>query len=202
VLHELVDQVAEGGEARLQDLEQGNTIILQFVFEFADESVQSKETSIDCLLFTLLQQLGDIVGHEAAPTLGVIELGDRFDASNVLLDNEWLRAQVQLGDDLASELHFVSLFVQNDVLEVFGGDFLCVRLILKLPVELDKRAQLDCGSECELLIDLRVRRNVQESENIPLLFLFLINELLSLLSKVSLRIHTGLEGLHQLLLHV
>jgi hypothetical protein len=69
-------------------------------------------------------------------------------------------------------------------------------------VELDKRAQLDCGSECELLIDLRVRRNVQESENIPLLFLFLINELLSLLSKVSLRIHTGLEGLHQLLLHV
>jgi len=153
------------------------------------------------LLFTLLKQLRDIIGHQAAPTLWIVQLGDSLDAPNVLLDNKGLLALIQFGNNLVSELDLVGLFVQDNVFEVLRSNFFCVSLISKLPVEVDECTELHCSSKRYLLIDLRIRRNIEQGYNVALLFLSRINELFGLFSEVGLRIHTCLEGLHQLLLH-
>ena len=68
-------------------------------------------------------------------------------------------------------------------------------------MEVNKSAQLHGGSKRNLLIDLCIGRDIEQGNNVALLFLSLINELFGLFSEVGLRVHTCLEGLHQLLLH-
>jgi hypothetical protein len=185
----------------LQDSEQRNTVILQLVLKLANEGVKSEQTGIDSLFFTFLQQLWDIIGHQATPTLWVVQLGDCLDAPDVLLHNQRLLTLIQFGNNLASELSLVGLFIQDNVFKVLRGNFLCVRLISILPMEVNKSAQLHGGSKRNLLIDLCIGRDIEQGNNVALLFLSLINELFGLFSEVGLRVHTCLEGLHQLLLH-
>jgi len=94
VLHQLIDQGSQNAESSLKDPKEGLTVLLKLVFVLLDEAEQSLEAGVNSLFILHGEELWDVIGHETAPTFGVVEFGDVADAAHILLNDDGLLAFV------------------------------------------------------------------------------------------------------------